>query len=518
MKSACVLPKQTCGRTGVAVALVLGLLVACVERRRATPAARKPEQAPSAAPLARASAATAAAPSAPAVRLFASRFVVQVRKASSKDAPRIGYLRGGAVLPAKSATPIGYDKCRKGWYELATGGFVCSTLDAIAFAGPRLPERQALQPDLTVPLPYPYGYSRRRNTPVYRRLPTDEEAALHEGQRNPAVALDGGPEAQAPTATPIEPAAAELELAGVPGEGDERAEVSVPTLASLQGESGSVLMRRMERGFYVSLDREMEKGRRRYWRTQSNGFIPSRGLLLVGQREFQGLVLRDRGLALPLGFVLSNKSSAYTANERGQLRRAEQPGYHHAFPIVEQRDVRGVAHYVAADGRLYRAQDVARIERRAQPAEVAADEKWVDVDLTAQSLVAYVGAEPLFATLISSGRIKDDLDPLKNFETPRGAFRISSKHLTASMDGDHAIDGPYSIEDVPYVMYFELAFALHSAFWHNSFGRPRSHGCINLAPLDAKWLFEFVEPGLPRGWHGVYATKDRVGSMVVVHE
>ena len=70
------------------------------------------------------------------------------------------------------------------------------------------------------------------------------------------------------------------------------------------------------------------------------------------------------------------------------------------------------------------------------------------------------------------------------------------------MDGDHAIDGPYSIEDVPYVMYFQLAFALHSAFWHNGFGRPRSHGCINLAPLDAKWLFEFAEPKLPRLWHG----------------
>ena len=53
-------------------------------------------------------------------------------------------------------------------------------------------------------------------------------------------------------------------------------------------------------------------------------------------------------------------------------------------------------------------------------------------------------------------------------------------------------------------MYFQLAYALHSAFWHDSFGRPHSHGCINLAPRDAKWLFEFVEPPLPAGWHGVY--------------
>ena len=131
-------------------------------------------------------------------------------------------------------------------------------------------------------------------------------------------------------------------------------------------------------------------------------------------------------------------------------------------------------------------------------------EKWIDVDLTNQSLVAYEGARPIYATLISSGRVLDEDDPLKNFATPTGSFRLTSKHLTATMDGDHALDGPYSIEDVPYVMYFQLAYALHSAFWHDSFGRPRSHGCINLAPDDARFIFNWATPELPKGWHGVY--------------
>jgi hypothetical protein len=122
---------------------------------------------------------------------------------------------------------------------------------------------------------------------------------------------------------------------------------------------------------------------------------------------------------------------------------------------------------------------------------------------------------PVYVTAISSGRIKDELDPLRNFQTPIGAFRITSKHLTATMDGDHALDGPYSIEDVPYVMYFSLAYALHSAFWHDSFGRPHSHGCINLAPLDAKWLFFWTEPSLPRGWHGVYPD-ERGGTRIYI--
>jgi hypothetical protein len=77
---------------------------------------------------------------------------------------------------------------------------------------------------------------------------------------------------------------------------------------------------------------------------------------------------------------------------------------------------------------------------------------------------------------------------------------------------------PYSIEDVPYVMYFEGSYALHAAFWHSNFGHEQSHGCVNLAPLDAKRLFFWTEPLLPQGWHGAIASKDKPGTRVVVHE
>jgi lipoprotein-anchoring transpeptidase ErfK/SrfK len=187
------------------------------------------------------------------------------------------------------------------------------------------------------------------------------------------------------------------------------------------------------------------------------------------------------------------------------------------FPIASEADVRGTQYEIGADGLYYRAADVTRVAAREKPPEVGADERWIDIDLSLQTLVAYVGAEPVFATLISSGRIRDELDPLKNFETPKGAFRITSKHLTANMDGDHALDGPYSIEDVPYVMYFELAYALHGAFWHDAFGRPRSHGCINLAPADAHWIFEFAQPPLPDHWHGVYPRPGLPGTRLYIH-
>jgi lipoprotein-anchoring transpeptidase ErfK/SrfK len=454
-------------------------------------------------------------PSGPPVRLFAKRFVVKVRRAPERQSPRIGYLRGGMVMQATSAEPLGFVDCRKGWYGLDTGGFLCSTLDVTPFIGKRLPERQSLLPDLTAPLPYPYGYSKRRNTPVFRRLPSDEEAVQYEVESKPVAALSAQALALGLPAPPPAPPIDVSPVVGAEAEG-EPPEPGVPTLASLMGDQSSVLMRRMERGFYVSLDREMPKGTRSYWRTQSNGFIPAKGLSLVQGSAFHGVVLEEQGAVLPIGFVMSKDFFAYTQDARGRARPGSKPGYHFEFPIASEVEIQGKAYAVAEDGSLYLRKNIARIEARAKPDEVLADEKWIDIDLGAQSLIAYVGSRPVYATLISSGRIKDELDPQKNFETPAGTFRILSKHLTATMDGDHALDGPYSIEDVPYVMYFQLAYALHSAFWHNSFGRPHSHGCINLAPLDAKWVFEFAEPVLPKGWHGVYP-KDRLGTRLYIH-
>ena len=84
--------------------------------------------------------------------------------------------------------------------------------------------------------------------------------------------------------------------------------------------------------------------------------------------------------------------------------------------------------------------------------------------------------------------------------------------------------GAYSIEDVPWIMYFDGSYALHGAFWHANFGHPMSHGCINLSPADARELFGWTEPHLPDGWHGVFATgpaeKDGqgLGTRVVIHE
>ncbi len=81
---------------------------------------------------------------------------------------------------------------------------------------------------------------------------------------------------------------------------------------------------------------------------------------------------------------------------------------------------------------------------------------------------------------------------------------------------DEAAERYYRIEDVPYVQYFSKGIGLHGAFWHRSFGQVRSHGCVNLAPLDAQRLFWWTSPRLPAGWTAVLPTAHEPGTVVRV--
>ena len=88
--------------------------------------------------------------------------------------------------------------------------------------------------------------------------------------------------------------------------------------------------------------------------------------------------------------------------------------------------------------------------------------------------------------------------PGSQLATPIGLHRIAGKALAADMDNlEHTGVSYYSIEDVPWVQSFSRGAALHGTFWHRRFGHTHSHGCINLAPLDAERLFGFTKVGTP---------------------
>ena len=106
-------------------------------------------------------------------------------------------------------------------------------------------------------------------------------------------------------------------------------------------------------------------------------------------------------------------------------------------------------------------------------------------------------------------------DLLETTATIRGSFFVRSKHVSGTMDGDETAEDAFDLRDVPYIQYFHEGYALHAAYWHDDFGKERSHGCVNLAPADAAWLFEWTDPPVPKEWHGAMAPQG--GTLVWIH-
>jgi len=108
--------------------------------------------------------------------------------------------------------------------------------------------------------------------------------------------------------------------------------------------------------------------------------------------------------------------------------------------------------------------------------------RWIDVDLTRQLLTAYEGDTAVRSTLVSTG--------LTRTPTPTGQFHIYVRYVSDDMSGPG-----YYLPDVPYTMYFYRGYGLHGTYWHNNFGQPMSHGCINLPTPEAEWLFYWADVG-----------------------
>ncbi len=120
-----------------------------------------------------------------------------------------------------------------------------------------------------------------------------------------------------------------------------------------------------------------------------------------------------------------------------------------------------------------------------QPAPVVSyGAKWIDVNLSTQTLTAYSNQTSVFQTRVSTG--------LAATPTVVGTYYIYAKYASAPMSGPG-----YYLPDVPYIMYFYRGYSLHGTYWHNNFGTPMSHGCVNLSTPDAEWLFNWADTGTP---------------------
>ena len=222
----------------------------------------------------------------------------------------------------------------------------------------------------------------------------------------------------------------------------------------------------------------------------------------------------DTGLALPIAFVMPRVASwgqAYTTYKPLQGPVMNKPLARTPIAILEEftdKTGKPIA-YRVAENEWIAAVDVRVFNPTEPPPLLEPSERWIDVDLDSQILVAYEGELPVYATLISSGA---QVSP-----TQTGLYRIWLKESEADMQ-DLKSEDPYSVATVPWTQFFSQAheLAVHSAYWHDMFGTRRSHGCVNLAPRDARWLYFWSDPQIPPGWTAAIGLPEAPGSIVRV--
>jgi lipoprotein-anchoring transpeptidase ErfK/SrfK len=181
----------------------------------------------------------------------------------------------------------------------------------------------------------------------------------------------------------------------------------------------------------------------------------------------------------------------------------------------KDKTVGGTRYFEMKDGRWLKKNDIIIARKPDEwPAFAKGTQKWVDISVIKQTFILFEGDKPVYATLVSTGQ--DGIgDPKTTKSTVRGTFKIRDKHVTTTMDANE-VDNKFELRDVPWVQYFEAGYALHAAYWHDEYGTPRSHGCVNLSPIDARKVFFWTDPQLPPGWHSISAG-DEAGKGTIIY-
>jgi hypothetical protein len=257
--------------------------------------------------------------------------------------------------------------------------------------------------------------------------------------------------------------------------------------------------------------------KKRWVRTFPDQWLPRKGIVPrpPAESSLHGIALTPE-TEYPIALVRRGKHTAVPEPDLSKAARRRLPEdqrvpvrrFSHHKIMDEHPKARkwGPTHVRIADGWINR-RAIAILEPQPRPDGIGPDEQWILVDLSDQLAVAYEGDLPVYATVVSTGK--------RGAETPRGKWKMASKHRSARMAGGTG-DSYHFLSDVPWIQYYSGGYAIHAAYWHNGFGWTRSQGCVNMVPRDAQWFFRWTEPILPRGWHSYHADRKGRGTWVVV--
>ncbi len=411
---------------------------------------------------------------------------------------KVGYLRAGAQV-RRDAEPAGHEGCKLGFYRVMPEGYVCVGPSATLDPNHPVAQFSRVRPDRMAPMPYVYARSLYPTPPFYTRLPSKPE------QQQQEVELARHLEAN--NAFAWRNAISDPLPAFLAGGGQ------APTPFGYAHESNKLTTGRAVPDSSFALLAIYDHGGRRFGLSTDMSLLPLDRMKPVVASTFHGIALSD-SVSLPVVFVRAKNAFLYSGSPTAGLSIARPLGFREALPITgRSRTLSGLTYLETTSGDWLRDENLVRVDKMAQrPGWVKPGRTWIHVSILKQSMVAYEGDKPVYVTLVSTGA--DGLgDPKTTHSTVRGQFLIHTKHVTATMDSDEVGD-EFDLRDVPYVQYFSEGFAFHAAYWHDTFGTPHSHGCVNLSPSDSRWLFHWTDPPVPQAWHGAMSL--RGGTLVYI--
>ena len=380
-------------------------------------------------------------------RAHAYQYTSRVFSRPHKKPFAIGYVRRGMVLHAVDRVPG--SGCSGTWYKLDTQGVVCDRDGFSVAREPReLPEQRT--PNVRRALPFRYAKVKSHDALRFFRIPSVEE------------------------------------------------EAAIVNALELDTELPEVVDTKLDGVYLLALDRTEQADGRTFVRTVRGRYVKKSDLEPKPEPRMRGVVLRE-GRTLPYAFVYGakeDKAPVFRLDEDGSLKRAGIADHHAHLKVARESKVDGKPVVVGDNGLVLERSRVRLARKHKRPSDVPRNAQWIHVDLTEQVLVAYEGDAPVFVTLVSSGKGK-------KHATPTGLYRVHEKHISTTMSGPDPDEGVYEVEEVPWTLFYHDSYALHGAYWHDEFGKTRSHGCTNISPVDARWLFYWSDGSLPAGWNAV---------------
>lgn len=447
----------------------------------------------------------------------------------ARNARKLGELSPGAFV-ARSAEPYGRKDCPGGWYAVRPRGFVCAGDDASLDAQPAAP--LPAPPALDRPLPYRYGRARVDGVPLYVRVPSPDEQATAEPERSRRERDDDGDHVgSSANDVPLDargvPTGPPVLMPGGDGVSESLRRTAASWFAFAAGDAPSPrsagdaagevapssLRRQSGVAITASFQSEGRSGLRRFGITPDGRLVPVDRLRPALGSTFHGIDLEKVGL--PVAFVHKLGVHVWSMHAGKPRKDDEELERRTAVPLTGKfRTVDGVRFEQAREGYWLRTQDIVVIVKRSKfPDFVTGTQKWLDVSLANQTLTAYEGKKPVYATLISSGR--DVLkDPQTSASTVRGTFRIKAKYVTRAID-PREVSGAFDVADAPWVLEFEPGYALTGMYWSDGVGEAHGFHDVAMTPIDARRIWTWADPQVPDGWHGV--TDDGQGEGTLVH-